>query len=408
MFVDKLTAMQIAHQTNKGYWSFGDRCYFSKIECLRDITTAAKKQPDVLHPSYGYHYFDEVFASLDWSKDPPYTLPQVYAERARQIREQYDYVLLMYSGGADSENMLNAFLTNGIKIDEIYSFAPLKVIDKISGIFDGKDTSPRHLMFEHKLVVEPRLAQISQQYPSIKITVADTTEDTLDIIDNEQMHEITCFGNMSPYFTYRKGLFDHANAIKGKVCILSGHDKPTIAYHPATAKFSAFFCDATISMPSVPEESRFVAKLAQDTITMEMFYYTKDFPQLWQTQCFAIKRAVESDPTLLGYLAPQAPSRVSTASSCYLDINHVVYEKILYPEIDIDAISFQVEKAQSFFFSETSTWFLNHSFVNKKTKDFYKGQVKEYIQDVLVHFIQDGKEGRAAKFKQMYTDPIHF
>ena len=49
----------------------------------------------------------EVISSLDKDK------------YAQQLREKYDYIVLAYSGGADSCNVLNSFLDNGIPIDDI-------------------------------------------------------------------------------------------------------------------------------------------------------------------------------------------------------------------------------------------------------------------------------------------------
>lgn len=66
-----------------------------------------------------FYYHDEIFEKVDWKTEPTQTLPQLYAERAKQIRDDYEYVILCYSGGNDSSNILETFYYNNIHIDEI-------------------------------------------------------------------------------------------------------------------------------------------------------------------------------------------------------------------------------------------------------------------------------------------------
>lgn len=65
------------------------------------------------------HYYDDVFDKADWKKEPTETLETLYIERARKIRDEYEYVILCYSGGNDSSNILETFYYNNIHIDEI-------------------------------------------------------------------------------------------------------------------------------------------------------------------------------------------------------------------------------------------------------------------------------------------------
>ena len=66
-----------------------------------------------------WDFNDDIFNKIDWSIEPPNSLWDLYKMRARQIREAYDYVVLWYSGGSDSHNMLLAWIDAGLKIDEI-------------------------------------------------------------------------------------------------------------------------------------------------------------------------------------------------------------------------------------------------------------------------------------------------
>lgn len=66
-----------------------------------------------------FYYHDDVFRNVDWKTEPVLPLNELYRLRAQQIRDAYPYVLLCYSGGWDSTNMLETFYYNNIHIDEI-------------------------------------------------------------------------------------------------------------------------------------------------------------------------------------------------------------------------------------------------------------------------------------------------
>ena len=65
------------------------------------------------------YYYDDIFNSVDWTIEPPETLNELYKIRAQEIRDTYDHVILCYSGGHDSTNILEVFYYNNIHVDEI-------------------------------------------------------------------------------------------------------------------------------------------------------------------------------------------------------------------------------------------------------------------------------------------------
>jgi hypothetical protein len=68
-----------------------------------------------------FNYNDNIFGAYDWTCEPRPGVPltEFYKERAQQLRHKYDYLILMFSGGPDSKNMLDVFINNNIFIDEI-------------------------------------------------------------------------------------------------------------------------------------------------------------------------------------------------------------------------------------------------------------------------------------------------
>jgi len=66
-----------------------------------------------------FYYYDKEFSRVDWTIEPPETLQELYKQRAQKIRDENEYIILCYSGGADSTNILETFYYNNIHIDEI-------------------------------------------------------------------------------------------------------------------------------------------------------------------------------------------------------------------------------------------------------------------------------------------------
>lgn len=73
----------------------------------------------IKHNAQYYYFYDKEFIEVDWTKEPQESLPELYKRRAEQLRETYDYLVLAYSGGFDSTNVLETFHYNNIKLDEI-------------------------------------------------------------------------------------------------------------------------------------------------------------------------------------------------------------------------------------------------------------------------------------------------
>lgn len=79
-----------------------------------DAAAAEKKGKNIF-----FYYYDKEFSRVDWTIEPLETLEQLYKERAQKIRDENEYLILCYSGGADSTNILETFYYNNIHIDEI-------------------------------------------------------------------------------------------------------------------------------------------------------------------------------------------------------------------------------------------------------------------------------------------------
>lgn len=93
------------------YWSVDDHITYSKLEALiwakGDISRVK------------YHWMENTWDHVDFSVEPPTSWNDLCIARARQIRDQHDWVCLWYSGGWDSAGVMKAFIDAQCPIDEI-------------------------------------------------------------------------------------------------------------------------------------------------------------------------------------------------------------------------------------------------------------------------------------------------
>ena len=119
------------------------------------------------NPSKAIFQVNKAFDAIDWTKEPIKSLKQLFKERAEQIRDLYDYLIIYFSGGSDSITVLNSFLDNNIPVDEV-------VINYISQI--------------NEPILNGEYAKKYLKYRNYKgkITLNDITLNIINNINNKQ------------------------------------------------------------------------------------------------------------------------------------------------------------------------------------------------------------------------------
>lgn len=97
------------------YYLINNNRYETKLFAL----LADKSLDFSVHTEWQLPCFDSEFDKLDLLTEPTESLEQCYLSRAQSLRNEYDHIILHYSGGHDSHNILETFMLNGIFIDEI-------------------------------------------------------------------------------------------------------------------------------------------------------------------------------------------------------------------------------------------------------------------------------------------------
>ena len=206
--------------------------YHSKLalEANRDNKGAVK-----------FVFHDRVYEAAQPKIEPVQTLLELYVDRVRQLRAKYDYIVLMYSGGADSHNVLKCFEHADVKLDEVVSF-----------VDSGYKSRDSKISSEIYRVALPEVTEYQKKYPECEYRLLEIRDiqqqlftDPAFKFDSYQdlTYHIVPFGVMHHYgLNYIKKYKDLHDAGK-RVCILHGIDKIKIRSRPPENRWHFFFDD---------------------------------------------------------------------------------------------------------------------------------------------------------------------
>jgi len=388
MITDKLIAERISYERNCGYWGVNNHYFFNKAECLRYATQI--KDFNVI-----YHYYDSAFQTVKWNTETNETLEQLYKKRAEQLRQKYKHVAVLFSGGADSTNVLDSFLKNNIPLDEIITYYPIKAIDKLRPFFNKNDKKAENIIFEFDEAAKPKLLEVAQTHPNIKITVVDNTDEAIDAIMRNDLHNVSIGGlGTGPHLTGLRMIAEMMMKCHegGGATLVTGIDKPRMGYNPANKKFGTWFDDISGHNGLHTDDA-----LGGFMPTFEAFYYTPDMPELWQKACQVMKRAMEpivtSRPAFYNDLYYPA---FAIKGAEIFNVHHIFFKQLLYK--DWSASIFQAQKPKSSFFQDINNWCLNTTLTDKKFKEYHYGQTLEFISGIDPKFISYDSNGKPLKF----------
>ena len=258
-----------------GYYKVGNKIFFNKLQAILFANTTLA---DV-----EWNFNDDIFSRVNWEESPTLSLSEYYKIRAKQIREENDYIILMCSGGADSTNMVYSFLNNEILVDEIVAGAPLSGLEKWK--WSDTDTSENNIISETKYAQLPLMNAISQSHPNIKITIHDYFVDILnmkgdDWIYSSSGHWLHFSGTTRHSLDRYKHIRDLAESGK-KIAVVYGIDKPIICRSSSGNLYSTI-SDAIINIVTPHFKDKY------PNVESVYFYYTPDLPDLMVKQAHEV------------------------------------------------------------------------------------------------------------------------
>jgi hypothetical protein len=291
--------MLITSKSN-GHYLVNDNIVYNKLQAILD---ASRNKTDIQ-----WVFYDEIFAnaSRTFNKhDVP--LKELYRARAQQLRDATDYLILNYSGGSDSHNILMTFLDYGIKLDHIFVQWPERLMDR--GIYTPNNIDRTNANFhsEWDLVLKKDLEWLGKNHPEIKIEIADWTNTV-----KEQFYKDDIFANdvsnlPSIARAQKQNTFSPTEgtlALQGKkVASIFGVDKPLVV--KKGDQWYYYFADTACMAQPNPD----------NPYGTEYFYWSPNFPEIAIAQAHAMKRYFEINAAKT-YLV-QAPSERAKLDPSY-------------------------------------------------------------------------------------------
>lgn len=240
---------------------------------------------------FGLH---DIYSKYAWNIEPIETLDELYDRRARELREQYDYIVISYSGGADSHNVLMSFYRQGLHVDEVLTNHITKVTENVTD-FSGKDYRPQNYNAEHQLNAVAKLQWIHTNMPGTLVSEVDISDAVLDSFNpideswvlNQNAHLNVAHRFRTNYF-YLKAFKNNLDSGK-KIGFVVGIDKPRTFIENNMLTLS--FADATIFNSSINDHN-----VDYDNVTIEPFYWANSTAPMICKQVHIIKRFIEQSP----------------------------------------------------------------------------------------------------------------
>jgi len=345
--------------TKHGYYEVDGIKTFSKFEAYKFAGNDINKVKFI--------YNEDVMDQQDWTTEPSEDIYDLYAERARQLRGQYDYLVLLYSGGIDSHTVLKSFLDNNIHLDEICSFTNTKV-DKTEKfnqeIFNAAVPFVNTLNLT-KLGTKFRLFDISD-------LVINQFNDEFHF-ENHHLYNQGVgnnWNNATRSHLLKSKIQDHMTLTEqGKtVCYIYGYDKPFLMYN--NNKYSIYFVDNLIdlNMRQYVNRKMLVSKFAN--FYDEPFYTCREFPKILIKQAHLlfklIKTVSTTDPRLQSQdeVPTPGPFVVHHRAEYFRFLSKKMVDGAIYPQANL--LQFGDDKTRdSILLTSKDNWFTHSNHENR-------------------------------------------
>lgn len=327
---------------NKGVYSCNNKFFFNKLEAILESNATSC--------GVGWDYHDSVFGKHNWSIEPPASLKELYKQRALQLREAYDHLVLFYSGGVDSWNILKTFIDNNILLDEIYMFGAFEAEEQTNSII-GYDSNPGYYTREIQQSL-PLVKKLAEQ-KKIKVNVYDWTRDILEAANDPDWFwsagvrfDPTCMVRSKFHKIFR----EHNDLLhKGRrVGFVYGVDKPRLLRDDNTIYFA--FLDVIMTTGTLPTNDILGEYWEND----EYFYWTPNLPELAVKQSHEVVRWFKQNNKT------HLIKHMNNISSFHDESYYQEVNACIYP--DWNPRTWQIKKPTRAVWNEMSRWFIEGQF----------------------------------------------
>lgn len=372
-----------------GYYQIGDAIALHIAPAFQEASRT--KQP------ISWIFNNEVYDNFDWRSRLGLPITELYRIRAQQLRDKYDYLILWFSGGADSTTILQSFVDNGIHLDEVMVAWP---ITQLSGKYKPNlSTAAENMPSEWDYSIEPKLQWLAKNHPNVKITVLDQLSNpnrNEDYADTWTIVEKHGFATIDRQRLMDQELKDRHKKYKN-IASISGSAPPEL--HILDDKWLAVVFNNTFASAGTAKSDYLLDGTPRN---VEYFFWTPDLPELVREQGHIVLDHLNSTPNAKSLFVHY---RMTNKHQQFTDnqlaeARRNLIKQLVYPKWDMS--TFQVDKpTNAHLFSTQYNWF--HS--NPESKYYLEGwmsSMKSQYSLISNELLDKSKEINFPRFTSKY------
>jgi hypothetical protein len=378
-----------------GIYSVNNKRYTDKIEAILEA--------NITKADITWDFHQTRFKQANWKIEPELSLRELYKIRAQQIRDEYDYVVIMFSGGADSTNVLHSFVSNGIKVDEIVSGIPESGMKSFKATYDKNASNNAS---EWVLTTMPYLKEVSQKFPKIKISINDFFQTMLDFKTDEWIYQSSDHIHPTTSARYNLSSLTHLRQLADqgkKIALIYGSEKPRLKFYKGCV--ISEIRDIGVNVPRQPFE------IFYSNVDIVLFYTTPLMPQILIKESHAVANAMFRVPQYQ-YIKDIT---LDLDNPMKIKYNNGIWQRAIIPIIypDINYSAFQSLKADNVFMADHDHWFYSlhkntrlNQLVTSDFNNFYKSVNSKYLQPWggFIPYTNNYNLGTIESFQKLETD----
>jgi len=138
------------------YYQVGD---YKTTNKLRAVEAAVGNMSRV-----HFYFADDAHSLHDWTEEPVQSINELIDQRVQELRDRHSYVSLWYSGGYDSQTILDSFIRTSTRLDELLIYSRPYI--------QGEHN------FEHTVALKQAQWVKTHLQPWIKIRFVEYNQDT--------------------------------------------------------------------------------------------------------------------------------------------------------------------------------------------------------------------------------------
>lgn len=280
----------IDSELRHGYYEYNSQPFFNRERVADEMALFQDFDSDLK-----FVFNPEIFDKINWDKPVGFNILDLYKARAVQLRQMYDYVILMFSGGSDSMQILHTFVKNKIKIDEIRIFSYDSMVQAYGEDKIALDVNLK-IFLEYKNAALATIEKIKHLIPDTIITHYDMTDDCIRETKSKKYSHfiregypgISAYSHSPRFFTVSANQYNVRN-YKENSCLIYGVEKPIIKFNMSTRELRFHFSDAVL------RDYAYCRYYGRKDIKVEPFYWSADFPLIPVKQTQMIREYLETE-----------------------------------------------------------------------------------------------------------------